>query len=286
MTRIVYTLMICGATAALVRAEEPDDDSGRGSRLKFVKEVFADFTLTKPGANDALSRRDEPVFRYSNPVRNSLSDGNNFLWLDGARPVAICALSIRGPESPPKVFREFTSLSAEPLELSREGQVVWRPRQGGLCNQAVPNADAPSDKPTARLTEMRAIARRFEAEFYGGEAPTQLRLLPQPIHRFQSPAQGALDGGLFAFVEASDPEVVLMIEARAAKKTDVSNRFAAQWTFTLARMTSQRLLVRLDGKEVFAPAAYWKNPRTLEDPYIEAFESNYPVDEPIIGKGG
>jgi len=268
---IVLTLPVCA----------DEDDSGRAARLTFVKERFAELTLTKASDTVPLKGPAEPLLRYTNPVRNSLSDGNIFLWLDGNRPVAACAWSIRGPEMPPKVWREFSSLTNEPLKLSRGPQVVWQPQHGGLCDQPVPDASVPSSKPAQRLIEMRAIARRFEGEFYLRDVTTQLRLMPQPIHRFQAPEQGTIDGALFGFVEANDPELLLMLEARG-KESEL------EWHYTLAKMTSLRMSIRLDGREVFAPTAYWGNPRTIQDPYMEAVDGTYRTEErpqPILGKG-
>ena len=50
--------------------------------------------------------------------------------------------------------------------------------------------------------------RRVDVE----EGGKELRLLPQPIFRYESDA----DGALFAFVQATDPEAVMTIDVRPA----------------------------------------------------------------------
>jgi hypothetical protein len=61
-------------------------------------------------------------------------------------------------------------------------------------------------------------------------APTELRLMPQPLYRYPRDAAGAADGGLFALVQGTDPEVLVLVEA-------VGDRQDARWRFAVARFT-------------------------------------------------
>ena len=56
-------------------------------------------------------------------------------------------------------------------------------------------------------------------------------MLTQPIYRYVSTDPDVLDGGLFAFVQGTDPDIILMIEALRTPK-------AAEWQFASARMNS------------------------------------------------
>jgi hypothetical protein len=70
--------------------------------------------------------------------------------------------------------------------------------------------------------------------------PFELRLLPKPIYRYEAPQADAADGALFAFVQATDPEVLLLI--------DVRNRDGAPaWHYALARMS--RVNLRAEHKD-------------------------------------
>ena len=42
---------------------------------------------------------------------------------------------------------------------------------------------------------------------------TELRLAPRPLFEYSSPTAGVIDGAIFSFVVATDPEVLLLIEA-------------------------------------------------------------------------
>lgn len=43
----------------------------------------------------------------------------------------------------------------------------------------------------------------------------ECRLLPQPLYRFDAPEQGILDGAIFAFVVANDPDLLLTVTLRS-----------------------------------------------------------------------
>lgn len=82
------------------------------------------------------------------------------------------------------------------------------------------------------------------------EPPVELRLLPRPLFRYEADeAEGIVDGGLFAFVQGTDPQSLLVIEAR-------TDRGTASWHFAFARLASGAVAGRLDDREVFSVAKY------------------------------
>ena len=92
---------------------------------------------------------------------------------------------------------------------------------------------------------MRELASRFACEKTNRVGDKQtLRLLSQPVARYESPTHGVTDGGLFVFAEATDPEVFLLLEARSAGG-------ALEWQFGLARMVSVRVEVSYADKTVW-----------------------------------
>jgi hypothetical protein len=64
-------------------------------------------------------------------------------------------------------------------------------------------------------------------------------------------------GALFAFMRETDPDVILVLEARGAK--------AARWEFAMVRMSVGALSVRHRNDEVW-------NVRELEHPYLRKNE--------------
>jgi hypothetical protein len=262
------------------RAGDPLDDAdtpaARQARLDYLKSRAAECELFKEGdCKSPLVLSKEALLRYTNPVRGiKLSDGATFLWLDGERPLAVASWSLRGAGN---VWREFTSLTDKPLACTRDDVEIWSPKTGGLLDQQLLDAPAPLPSATRRLGQMRDLARRFSAIVYlppDDTVATELRLLSQPIHRYKDETARVLDGALFSFAEATDPEALLLLEARRSEPEG-----DYQWRYTMARMTSVRMIIRLDGKERWSLPNFWRNPRSLNDPYFESGDGKYSVEE-------
>jgi hypothetical protein len=276
MRQVLLFVLLAGVslTAALL-AEEPaappsdvaEVENGRGveaerkRRGEFMKAQLDRWTVAvADGADSPLSLTEEPVLRYSNPVRNFFSDGGLFLWLDGKQPLAAAVVSIRGKG---QVFGEFTALSGRPLECRRDGKVVWSPPVGNVVGQSLADAPPPGATEKVRLRQMRDLARRFRA-VKQASPEVELRLMPQPIYRFSAEPDKIIDGAIFAFVEATDPEFLLVIEGHSADAA-----LPAGWQYSLARMTSPPLNIELDGRRVWSANGYWSHPRSASDPYAE-----------------
>lgn len=264
MSILWVAVVLCGQAP-------PTEDARRQERLQYMKDRVAEFSLVRASSPQPLALKEEPVMRFSNPERESGTyDGATFLWLDGTRPVAAISYGIRRPND--AVFREHTSFSATPL-MCRKGQAeVWMPMAGGLNAQQFPDAAAPAETATSRLTQMRNLARRFSASCSRNGETTQLRLLPQPLHRFADEPRGTLDGALFALVVSNDPEMFVLIEAARDKATGKSI-----WQYSLARMSSHQQTVKLDDKEIWSVPGYYTIPadERRPGPYIEAFQGTF-----------
>jgi hypothetical protein len=149
---------------------------------------------------------------------------------------------------------------------------VWSPKGGGLVAQRL-DGPAPASSKVQRLTQMRKLAARFAVTYYDWNMndPRELRLLTQPLHRFESETHKILDGALFAFVTTNDPEMFVLFEATTEHGPE------SQWQFTLARMSSLPQKVRLDGKEIWSLTNFQRG--TAEDkktgPYITGVVGQY-----------
>jgi hypothetical protein len=237
-----------------VAAEKPTE-AERLAQLKYLKEKAAERTLHGgPGETGAFPLKAEPILRYDNVLRGKLGtrDGATFLWLDGTLPVAATSISIRGPND--LAYQECTAFSSGPLECRLAGAAVWSPKGGGLVAQRL-DGPAPASSKVQRLTQMRALAARFAVTGYDWNMnePRELRLLTQPLYRFESEKHNIIDGTLYAFVVTNDPEMFVLIEATTEHDPD------AQWQFTLARMSSLPQKVRLDDKEIWSLTNYQRD---------------------------
>jgi hypothetical protein len=185
---------------------------------------------------------EEPLLRWSNPTAGSVY-GEVFLWSIDGRPAALASV-YRWYHPYTDATVEFASIWDRPI-AARDGEAsVWDSKSPGVAFKPLENAAAPSSSAGLRLVQMKSLAREFSAQLVderGGEqVERELRLLNQPLHRYAAPKQQIVDGALFAFVEGTDPEAWVMIEA-------VNAEGQLQWRYGLARMNVDALEIRRSG---------------------------------------
>ena len=275
----MFSLVLCLAAlaqpatesrAAEALATAANDPEARKLRLEFMKDFRSEFQVQlAANPESSLEALAEPVQRWSNPVRNFFSDGCLFLWLNGQRPAVAATVSIRGNGV---VWLETASLSPQALRCLRKGSDYWAPRAASPTEERIADFPPPAETARARLVQMRRLCEQFAVRTEPmREQPTEMRLMPQPVYRYEDAAAGIVDGGLFAFVETTDPEVLLLIEATAARGAD-----AASWRYTFAKMTSRPIVARRGDKIVWSVPGYWLNPRSPSDLYQERQLATYP----------
>jgi len=211
-----------------------------------------------------LELRAEPLLRWSNPEAGRVY-GSVFLWTADGRPAAVGTVY--------KWFTPLTDRTGELVTLSpraitaeANGRKLWSPAAGQIEFKPIPGAPVPEAGSRSRLPLIRSLAREFSPELTdtrvtAGGTAKQLRLLDQPIYKYGRGTDGLLEGALFAFAVGTDPEALLVIEARDAGD-------GRQWVYALARMNRDGLRVRHKDKEVWS-APYlekpWKDPTA---PYL------------------
>jgi len=258
-------LLATGMWAATTCADEPQTaaESAKRERLAAMTAVIDAVVLQTTGDSPkTLPRSEHPLLRYTNPVTSQFAEGTLFLWLDGKRPIAAVSPSCRDDGG---MWWELSSLSDEPLRLTRNGVAIWQPKSGSRPAALLPGAPAPAATPAARLAQLRTQARRFvlREERRGGWQ--EGRLLTRPLSQWEDRERGVIDGALFGFAETTDPEVLLLLEVRQP-----AGATTAEWWFAIAKMTSSPCVMSLDEQEIWTASGYWKNPRGPEDPYVEA----------------
>lgn len=215
--------------------------------IEMTREAAQGYEFTIHGIDKSAVLREQPVLRWSNPERGQLY-GNVFLWTNRGRPVVIGSLF--------KWFSPFTHMSHEFHSLS-PGEIVgkynlrevWRSAQPGVAFAPIPDAPAVAANPAGRLIQMRQLARQFTARSIDREgSKLELRQLAQPVYRYEVEKDSVdlLDGTLFVFVQGTDPDLWLMVEAQ--KPVDQA---APQWQFAVARMNSVEITVEHNARQVW-----------------------------------
>jgi hypothetical protein len=227
-----------GLVTAAALGDERDRDEAAEAERTCVGELPR-WRLTVDGT--ALDTPKDSVLRWTNPSAGRIY-GNTYVWLQEGRPVAVsCLFRYFDP------FRSFNgelaALTGGRLVAMRDDKVVWQPNDEWKWHP-LPGAVAPAATAAQRLVQMRALAEEFTVEILDtrnvakGEEQVP-RLLPKPLHRYDTERTKTRDGGLYAFVVGTDPELLLLLECDAASAKP-------EWRFGVGRMN--RYLIRLKRK--------------------------------------
>lgn len=223
--RSLLRLAICGLALASCQhlnaedkksAEQDSKNSVAEPRVAWLREKIAAMRLVPTrDATDACKLRDEPIFKWSNPV--SGAEGAVFLWLSDGRPMALAKCHLNSRNS----YHVETLISISDLSprLSTGGNVIWEPTDPGVKFETLTELGTPAATETLRLTQMRRAVREYRfVDNWGEEAKREraeweLRLMPTPLLRYASRSHKILDGALFAFAQGTNPEALVLVEA-------------------------------------------------------------------------
>jgi len=266
LATIWLTACLCfpGETPGSSRAEQVTPEQAEQREFaRWSAEAAASYDLRRADELDKpLTLRREPVLKWSNPERGRIY-GHVFLWTANGRPEAIASL-YKWYHPFTHSSHEFQSLSTGGLSASREGAAAWNVAEPGVAMQPLVDVPPPGDATPERLRQMRAAAKLFRAEAANREGEVfPLRLLTQPIYRYAETSGNLIDGALFAFVQATDPEVLLLVEARR------NDQGAAVWQYGLARLNSIEMRVFRGDRQVWtAEELPWSEVRDRSRPYF------------------
>jgi hypothetical protein len=202
----------------------------------------------EPGERGVVPPIERPLLLFGDDPRN-LTRGILWGWGRG-RPVAVAELWRGRAENAP-FAASLTLTGLETIVMTADGKPKWRPAEKQIAFAPVLAAPAPDAKEAARLRQLKEIARRFTAhEFWDPDnSRFELRLLVQPVHRYQDFEEKIQDGALFVLAHGTNPEVLLLIEAVGETVEK------AHWQYGLVRTSNAETHVELEGKEV------WTQPR-------------------------
>lgn len=239
-----------------------DDDANDSDEvLEESRQRVAAITIREQSsdAETVLEPAVEPVLRHGDPTRAN-KDGSVWIWGRAGRPRAV--LELYRNEVGDWVY-VFNWLTGDALRAERDGAKWWTPEAPTVEFRRVEES-APARTANRRSTQLRALARRFGAhEFWDPDnSRYELRLLATPVHRYEDPDDGVIDGAVFAFANGTNPEVLLLLEAR-------NDGEAENWYYGLARLGHAEMHVALDETEI------WTLPRVDPSRRTESYWLHY-----------
>jgi hypothetical protein len=263
---VVAVVVVSLLLSTTVQAEEQEiSDAQRAEHLAQMKQVASSIRLlTKPTDPDsAVELKEEPILRYADNSRFNY-EATLWIWTGGGRPTAVAAVELypRHPKGPSWLY-EVASLSTKRIAAQRDPGLQWTAKEPGLKFQPLADAKPVAEKATRRLSQMKEMCRHFAAhESAVIEGRVELRLLSSPLFRYDDAEAGVTDGAIFAFANGTNPEVLLVLEARDTKD-------ASPWQYALVQMTGGAIAVELDGKEIWQRGE--ADPPAVRDSYVNGW---------------
>jgi hypothetical protein len=263
--RACLLIVVSCAMCAAVNADDTSDTSSADeSQSKRLLELYLNDAKELAIYSDAehrqrLELKEKPVYIWQNRIRSGGQFGAVYVWTHrGCAEVVGTIFSNPNPQGAGRaLLHELHSLSTDVLFPVRASGKQWSPR-AAVERRPLPGAPRPAVSPRARLGQLRTLARDFSAHSISpyDEGRWELRLLPQPLHRYESTDPAVVDGAVFAYVTSAgtDPEVLLILEARQAAEQP-------QWHYAVARFSDFNLFVEYKQQQV------WQALRDTENPW-------------------
>lgn len=260
---IAAPLLISFVCFHRISAQESDSAA---AFAELADQIAGEYQISSDGKTAELQA--ESVLNWTNPLVGEIY-GAVYVWTLEGRPMVIASI-YKWYRPHTHNSQEFQSLSTGGIVASRDGQKDWKTSSPGITWKNIADAPIPGRTPTQRLVQMRSLAKRFAFEMTEkDETVSQLRLLSQPLFRYDSESVGVIDGGLFAYAQATDPEALLLIEAQTEDGK-------SHWRYAIARSNFLAMRARYRDETIWdVPRLSSAEIRSATGPYAKfLFEDN------------
>jgi hypothetical protein len=243
------------ATAQEPAEKQKTDKAVIDHWLAVAKKYATEYEIAPADDRKALFKLvPEPVFRHTQSVRGD-DIGALHVWVEkDGRPAVIGVMFAWSPDATSRRSHvEFHSLHAAPIAAKFRDRELWQSGTAGLEWHDFPaDTPAPAATPARRRSQVRQLARRFEAHTIdNAQKRWELRQVATPIFEYEVDAADTLGGALFAFCQGTDTELLLVIEARK-----VDGR--PQFRYAYASFTDYDVFLKQgDQAVVQAPKGNW-----------------------------
>lgn len=247
-------------------AKNADERPERLAEMEFIAQSIRVVAIDDQEKQVLAVMAPKPLHRWTDPTRE-FSDGGLWVWRASGRPVAVIGIELYSYWS-----LEFVSLSTGRLKGEYK-QVRWTPQKGGGDFKDITDAPEPAASEAGRLRQMRDLAKQFSAREVWVNATGQqyaLRLLPHPIERYSDSTTGVVDGGLFIYANGTNPEVLLMVEARKIGEG------RPKWMFAAMPLSHAEVFLKHGARDV------WTSPSKDAGTRVRPSDAYYDVLTPRV----
>jgi hypothetical protein len=138
--------------------------SKRERLLQIYTKDAAEYTIFHDSSRrEGVELQRDPVYVWTNPVRDGGQDGVVFVWTCRGRAEVLGTFFSFPSTGERKLCHEFHSLSPSVLDVSRPGPNTWTPEAPGIELTPIADAPLPARSAPQRLAQMRALTQDFSA---------------------------------------------------------------------------------------------------------------------------
>jgi hypothetical protein len=204
------SVTVVGLTAGELFSQE---DKQPEVDLSEFRAMAKDYVITSEDSEQPLTLHPQSILHWGNPIRTQ-ERGGVFVWTRDGRPQVVGSMFTYLYDNRPHLKHEMQSVADGPLEAKYKDMLAWTPKRPGVVWQPLAEVATPGKNERTRLVQMRQVARQFQLTLESPQGEkTELRLLAQPIFRYASKSAGVVDGAVFSYAVATEPEALLFVEA-------------------------------------------------------------------------
>ncbi len=221
---MIVILLLAGLPTVCGAQQAETTEASAEAWYEFYRERAAnDYQLTYSDQELPLILKSQSILNWTNPLEQGQINGSSFVWESNGRPIVIGQFFSYLINADQRSFcHVFSTLTNQPVIGKRQETTFWTPAKSEKTEwHETSDVATPAATRPLRLMQMRQIARQFSA--YTDEPSRgvrELRLLPQPLYRYDESAQG-VDGGIFAYVVGNDPELLILVQCDVDKEPSV-----------------------------------------------------------------
>jgi hypothetical protein len=249
---VLATALSCGSLAADNKPEQ--EKKPNQAKENVAPQVQGLQNMKRSAAQYAISFADTPeqpftlhdsaVMRFSNPISGT-ADGALYVWTHHGRPQALLKFFTFNNKT---YSHALLSLSENKIVAIRNFRMVWNPDEPGIKFAEIPDAPKPEETPAGRLRQMKVLSAKFSATYTAAHLqaqPFDLRLLTQPLLRYETDVDSRADGALFGYVQSTTPVGLLLLESRPTP-------MGPRWHYAFTSLVTGPVAARYKDEEIFA----------------------------------
>jgi hypothetical protein len=218
--------------------------------LREMKQMIGTLQVSTVNETDKVEAKPlaKPLLHYYDQPRKIL-DGTLWCFGEQGRPAAFCKIEKIAVAGRNRWLYCFASLSTSPIEAEWAEGKTFSAKDPGVRFLDLPGAPLPAEGKEGRSRQVKDLVRRISVSLADPDLMFQenLRLLTQPLYRYEDAKAGILEGAIFGFsTNGTCPDLIVLVEAQKMKDA------AAIWKIAAARMTNCELRLRDKDCEIWS----------------------------------